>query len=416
VIERNGIRRRAETFARFAALAFATAGFLTGAFLHAQPKPAALAFYGLESGRLEVAALAGAEGAELGALAERAWAVWREPLGLPDRWPVGITVRLSPAEAWPLGTPSWRVAAEPGGIVSVWIRARLPGEPGGLAESRRLLAALAEGTLYRQAVFIGVPPERITTPAWLTAGAAEAVLIRQQPALADAWQLAAARLTRVPALKAIFTWGVNEPSDPKNLRTAAYGVWSWLQADGQRTGAWRRFLAEVLGGGDALNALARHYSDLPGRGSPQELELAWQTTRAHLVRIKNIPMQEPAEARRWLEQLDRIVLAEGSGGAERAAELSELWELRKERPVRVPLAERSALLAANFRQVHPFYRNAAGSLGRVWLALEQGKLADWRAARQEWTQDLAQGRELEAASTRLLDEREPGQAGEVGPR
>jgi hypothetical protein len=363
-----------------------------------------LAFYGLESGRFEVAARAGAAGAELGALAEQAWAVWRGPLGLPDRWPVGITVRLAPASGWPLGTDSWRVAAEPGGIVSVWIRERPAGEVGGLTERRRLLAALAAGAMHRQAVFIGVPPARITTPAWLGAGAAEAVLIRQQPALFDAWQREVAGLKQVPSLRRILTWPAPGPDETEAMRAAAYGLWSWLETEGQRTGAWRRFLAEVLGGGEPLTALARHFQDIPGRTSPQELELAWQTTCAHLMRVKSVPVLEPAESRRWLEQLDRIVLAEGTSGSEQVLELSNLWERREEPTVRGPLSERAALLAANFRQVHPFYRNAAGSLGRAWLAQEQGKVAAWRSTRDEWRQDMTAGRVLETASARLLDE------------
>ncbi len=418
MIKRAGFRYRTETIARVAALVIGMVAMFASAVSRAQAqvKTPELAFYGLESGRFEVAALSGPEGAELGALAEQAWAVWRGPFGLPDRWLVGITVRLAPAEGWPPGTHSWRVAAEPGGIVSVWIRARLPGEAGGLPERRRLLAALAEGAMHRQAVFIGVPPERITTPAWLSAGAAEAVLIRQQPSLSDAWQRDTARLATVPGLNSVLMWRMSESSDPQNLRVAAYGVWSWLQADGQRTGAWRRFLADVLGGGDALTALARHYQEMPGRRSPQELELAWQTVCAHLVRVKNVPVLEPSETRRWLEQLDRIVLAEGTGSQDAAFELVDLWDWRKEPSVRTPLADRAALLAANFRQVHPFYRNAAGSLGRAWLALEQGKSTAWRVARQEWKQDKALGLELEVASTRLLHEQEAGEESLVGPR
>jgi hypothetical protein len=403
VINRIGILRGAEAIARVAGLALAMASACASETLRAQPKPPELAFYGLESGRFEVAALRGTEGAELGALAGQAWAVWRGPFGLPDRWPVGITVRLAPAEGWPFGTDPWRVAAEPGGIVSVWLRARQPGEPEGLPERRRLLAALAAGAMHRQAVFIGVPPARITTPAWLGAAAAEAVLIRQQPALSDAWQRETASLARVPDLKRILTWRVDDDFDAENPRSAAYGVWSWLQADGRRTGAWRRFLAEVLGGGDPVTALTQHYQDLPGRDRPQELELAWQAACAQLVRINNVPVLEPSETRRWLEQLDRIVLSEGSDGAEKAFALVDLWDWRKEPAVRTPLADRSALLAANFRQVHPFYSNAAGSLGRAWSALAQDKIAAWRAARLEWTQDMAVGREMEAASKRLLD-------------
>jgi hypothetical protein len=54
--------------------------------------------------------------------------------------------------------------------------------------------------------------------------------------------------------------------------------------------------------------------------------------------------------------------------------------------------------------VHPFYRNAAGSLGRVWLAQAAGKERAWMQSRAEWREDKAVGRELERASAALLDE------------
>ena len=369
-----------------------------------------LSFYGLESGRFEVVALAGPEGSRLGALAGHAWAVWRGPFGLPERWPVGITVRLAPAANWTAGAASWRVAADPGGIVSIWVRTEVPGGPLGVDEERRILAALAAGAMHRQAVFIGVPADRVTTPAWLGAAAAEAVIIRQQPSLSDAWQRDAATWLRVPALNEIVNWKVAEPAPDARVRAAAFGVWSWLQADGARSGAWRRFLAEVLAGGDAMGALARNYGTIPGRGSSQELELAWQTAFAQFVRSQNVPVLEPVEARRWLEQINRVVILDTSGGVEQAFELSDLWARRKETDVRVQLEDRSSLLAANLRLMHPFYRNAAGSLGRAWLALLQGKEGAWQTAREELRQDIEAGRELETASKRILDGPAPAAA------
>lgn len=370
---------------------------------------AAWRIYGLNSGRIEVSAPAGAAGLNLGGLAEQAWEAWRGPLALPDRWQFAIAVRLTPADGRGDEGRSWRVTDEPGGVVTVWIRERRAEEADGLAEDRRLLTAMAEGVLRRQAIFLAVAPSRITTPDWLAAGAAEAALQRRQPALGDAWQHAAAGWGRAPTLTAAWAWRVGEPKpaggDAEGA-AAAYGAWAWLQAEDARTGAWRRFLAEVLGGGEPLMALARHYTHRFGRTSPQELELAWQAGLAHIARSRHVPLMEPVETRRWLEQMDRVVLSErDENGAEteKVYSLAELWDRRGDAVVKEALAERSALLAGNFTRVHPFYRNAAGSLGRAWLALGGRKAAAWRAARDEWAQDVAAGRTLEDASRRILD-------------
>lgn len=401
--------RRVGLRAVFAALVFLIPTCFCSAANEAAPKPREnLSFYGLESGRFEVAALAGPEGARLGELAEQAWAAWRGPFGLPGRWPVGITVRLAPAAGWTAGTPPWRVAAEPGGIVSVWIR-QAPAANETWREARLQLAALAAGAMQRQAIFIGVPPERVTTPAWLGAAAAEAVLVREQPSLSDGWLRGAAALSRAPGLKTVLEWKSAEAEVSGEVRLAAYGVWIWLQAEGTRSGAWRRFLAEVLAGGDAMAALARNFGSIPGRGSEQELELAWQTAFAQIARVKNVPVLEPYESRRWLEQVNRFVLSEDSGDAQ-VVQLVDLWSHRKLASVREQLEARSTLLAANLRSMHPFYRNAAVSWGRACVAILEGKEGVCKSAVEEWRQDMEAGLVLESASKRILDEASGGAA------
>ena len=361
-----------------------------------------LANYGMASGRFEVVAQLGPEGAQLGELAEQAWAVWRGPMGLPERWPSGITVRLSPADAGPAVLPGWRVTAEPGGVVGVWIQARRAGDLDDLAEQRRLLAALAAGALRRQAIFAGVALDRITVPAWLCAGAAEAVVMRRQPAMNDAWQREVATWARLPGLQAVLDWSEGALPPGGDSGASAYTAWAWLQLESGRSGAWHRYLAEILGGAEAMAALSRNYAAGFAKGGPQELELAWQTGAANLVAVKNVPVMEASETRRWLEQMDRLVLLNRESGQDEILSLAEGWPERKSKVITAQREERAALLAANFRRMHPFYRNAAGSLGRAWLALGQEKNREWRRAFDELRQDMASGRELEAASARIL--------------
>lgn len=110
--------------ARFFSLrAGVVAALLLGAGLSAAPETTAeVRFFPGSGGRFEVAAQAGEAGVRLERLAEAAWAVWRGPLGLPERLVTGITVRLTPPEQWGFAEPAWRVSAEPTGLVSLWIR------------------------------------------------------------------------------------------------------------------------------------------------------------------------------------------------------------------------------------------------------------------------------------------------------
>jgi hypothetical protein len=286
-------------------------------------------------------------------------------------------------------------------VVSLWIRAHTNEEPEGLPEQRRLLRALADAALHRQAVFNATALDRITVPAWLSIAAAEAVLIRRQPALSDAWQQEVTGWTRMPPLHAVLSVQDFEPAP-----AAAYAVWLWLQTEGTRSGGWRVFLTEVLAGTDALKSINRNFETRLGRGGNQELELAWQTGCANLIRVKTVPVMEPAESRLWLSQLIRSSLHDTTQGTDITVDLTTVWEHRYDAEIKKQRDERTNLLASTFHQIHPFYRNAAGSLGRVWLAMDKNKLMAWKRELAEWHRDTTSGLELEKASARILSEAE----------
>ena len=365
------------------------------------PAPAETRLYGLGSGRFEVAAAPGEDGRRLARLAEEAWEAWRGPLGLPEQLPVAITVRLSPADRWSFEEPWWKVAGEPGGVVSVWIR---EGGSEGVERDRRWFTALAEGALHRQAMLLGFGPGRLTVPHWLAAGAAEAALTRENPALFDAWQQEAANLRRQPPLQALLAWtGAQTSPEADPRRLAAYGVWQWLQAEAGRGAGWRQFVAALLGGEAPGAALVGAYAARLGRADAAEIELAWQTHAAWLARARTTPMLDAEESRRRLVEADRIVVAPAAGGGEQVLHLDELWAERRDPFVAEQREARLEWLTANFARIHPFYRNASGSLGRVLLALRDGDQPAWSAARADWSRDLATGAELEQASKALLD-------------
>lgn len=364
--------------------------------------------YGSGSGRFYVIAEAGEGGRRLATLTEEAWTVWRDGLALPERWPVALTARLVPEADWSLPEPAWRVVGEPGGIVTVWIRD--DGKPG-VERDRRWLMALAEAVLYRQAVALGVLSERIWIPDWLVAGAAEAALTSgERVSMQDAWRQAARRARRQPPLTGLLGWkgGAQEAWREGDARTvAAHGLWQWWRTESGGSTAWRRLLAGLLGGGMPRRVLNEAYGERFRTMTSAELELAWQTAVAGLARVSTTPMFSAEESRHWLGEMDRlVVVAAGAEAepAERVLRLSEGWDERREPMLAGERRRRGDVLAVNFARMHPFYRNAAGSLGRAWLALEGRREQEWRAAREEWMEDMAIGRELERASASLLDE------------
>lgn len=362
--------------------------------------------YGLGDGRFLVIAPAGGEGQSLARLSEVAWTVWRDPLGLPAYFTAPITVRLVTG-TWSFPERDWKVLGEAGGVVTLWIRGG--GEPN-VAQRRRWLTALAEGALYRRAVWLGVELPRLTVPRWLAIAAAEAALIHENPALLDAWQQEVVRGGRLPSLRWTLTGALSptaqvELVEDTSQRLAAYGAWRWLQQESARSSAWGTFVADLLGGVAPGAALVRAYGPLLGRTEAAEIELAWQVGVAAAARARTLPLLGAAESRARLFDLDRLAVREATGGNERVVLLSELWAERNDDWVISQREVRLRWLTSNHPRIHPFYRNAAGSLGRILSAQRDGQKGDWDLAVEYWREDVASGLGLEQGSRALLAER-----------
>jgi hypothetical protein len=355
------------------------------------PPPSSARLYVAGGGRFEVVAEPGEDGRALARVAESAWPAWRGPLGLPEYLPIAITVRLVPPERWEGAEAGRRISVDPGGVVTVWIRGG--GDPD-VARERRWLTALAEGVLRRQAIMAGVAPEA-ATPSWLAAGAAEDALIKERPAMLDAWRQSMERAPAVPSLRTVFSWtATGDEAEDAPARMAAYGVWQWLQIEAGRTPAWVEMVAAMLKGKSSGLALVESYPERFARASAAE----------GLARMRTVPLMEAADSRRWLEQIDRVVLRLAGEEQERVANLADLWAGRADPIIAAEREVRLTRLTKNLARVHPFYRNAAGSLGRALVAQSEGKRRAWTEALAEWRDDVALGRELEQASAKLLDE------------
>lgn len=381
----------------------------------AEGKAAAdLRFYDIGSGRFEVVAEAGEAGERVAELAQAAWRVWMGSLELPERLTTGITVRVVPGGAGVEGQPQWRVARETGGLVSLWLRG---GGAAGLEHERVWLTGLAEAALVRKTMLLGVWPEDGAAPAWLCAGAAEAVLVDETPAMMDGWQIDMRRGGGAASGLREVLLGRPGPGRqlPEIQRLAAYGVWQWLGAEGGRGGGWRRLVAAVLKGEAAGLVLAREFGALlPERKDAREWELLWQVAAARLARAQLLPVLESEDSRQRLERLARIVALDTESGRDVALAAGDGWETRAEPWLQAEREVRTRQLTADFGRMHPIYRNAAGSLGRAWLELEAGREAEWRLANEEWKADFETGRKVEQMCVELLEKYEGGAAGGGG--
>jgi hypothetical protein len=367
-----------------------------------QAKAETVRVYGLGLGRFDVVALPGPDGVRLAELAKLAWVEWMDDLGLPAQLTTGITVRLTPAEQWDFAEPHWRVVVEPGGIVSVWLKT---GDETGMERDRRWLAGLAEGAMRRLAVLTGAEVANPRAPAWLTVAAAEAVLVAEQPSMLDAWRARMAAAESAPALRDLLYWADAQDKEAGEARRdGAYGLWLWLREDATSLQAWARFSRALLGGAAPGAVLAKEYAKLARPPSEaKEWDLSWATNLTRLMRARTTPLLEAGESRRWLERLARIVVLDTEVGGEAVLAAGGDWGTRGDAWLGEERTARTRLLMAEFGRMHPFYRNAAGSLGRAWSALAAGDEAGWRRAEAEWRADMADGAELEAASARALD-------------
>ena len=353
------------------------------------------------SGRFEVVALPGAGGVRLAELGQAAWAEWAGPFGLPSRLPVAITVRLVPEPEWLFGDAQTRVAADPAGVVSVWIR---EDKETGISRQRLWLTALAEGVLRRKAFLLGLDPAKAHSPLWLTAGAAEAVIVAEQPSMLDAWQMEFGRSARPAKLRDVLLWDTRVGAEAEVVERAAYGVWLWLREEGGKSGAWGRFVGALLAGESPGAALAREFAALtPKPTEAREWELAWKVAASRLAIARTTPILGAEESRQRLARLSRIVVMDVQDGQERCLPAWGEWASRGESWPAMVRSERALIIESEFTRIHPFYRNAAGSLGRAWGALASGEEDAWREASVEWSRDIADGWVLENASRALLD-------------
>ncbi len=356
----------------------------------ATPRPV---LYWSEARRFEIVSLDPTTGRVAVDIADSVWRHLREPLTLPASFSPAIVVRFVPAEQWGDDAALFRTWVETGGLVSQ--RIRWSSE---LTEDvvRR---ALVQALLTRLAVSYHGWSGAITVPVWLENACETWVETRERPAMFDAWrQEATAR--SAPNLATLFDWK-RADGDPRLLKTAAFALMRWLHEDGGQSQQWGAWLRGVLGGGDAATGLGAIYGQR--WADEAERELAWRVAYNETRREKPVPLQTSAESREWLAGLYRIVLLDTRTGREVVLGPDAWWEHRRDREVRSVLAARLIALEGGMRMVHPFYRNAGASLGRLLVAVREERETDFAEARERFIEDAQAGRILEEETAAVLD-------------
>lgn len=341
-------------------------------------------------GRFEITAVEADAARTVTEAAQEAWRFLESPLGLPDAFSSPVFVRLVPAEEWREPAP-FRALVEPGGVVSLRIpwSGRLP-----VSILRR---ALVQGLMLRLAVAQHGVNERLAVPLWLEQAAVRWWETRADAAQLDQLRQVSARLAP-PSLAELLNWqrGADEPP-----ARSVGALWLMTFLSTESPGGmpeWRAFVRRLLGGEDALAALASAY---PGRfNDPRERELWWGVGFHHVRGARTLPTLEAVESRGELAALVRFVAAEGERDA--VVPLSTALAHGREPFVAAELQRRATEAGRLLPALHPFYRNAGLALADLLstAAADPGRRqATWAAFERDWRE----ANELETTTTAALD-------------
>ncbi len=362
---------------------------LLGAALQAVPA----VLFQSAPGRFEIAAVDAAAAQPALAAAQSLWAALSEPLALPEAFSSPIFVRVVPPGEWSEAEP-FRVNVEPAGLVSLRLRG---GDTAEVLRRRGLVQAL----LMRVAVAQhGVSPS-LMAPLWLEFACVEWWRASESGSRLDFLKQQSAKASP-PPLARLLAWSRGEPEPVENA-WGAYWLMVFLQAESNRGAEWRRFLAALGGGAKPLGALTENFPDRFTGAA--ERELWWETGWHHHRRVRTLPLLSAAESRAAIADATRFVAMRD--GVEVVVPSDAWGEWGRSLTGRAMLRAAATRLAQQAAALHPFYRNAAISLGRLLtLAGDPSGVRsaeEVAAARQAFDRDWQDASDLEAESARALD-------------
>ncbi len=351
---------------------------------------APLVFY-TGAGQFEIIAVKPQAAQETLILANSVWRSLARPAGLPaGGFSSAVAVRLVPEANW--RQPAvFNVVAEPGGLVGVRICW------GKKTDARMIRRALVQAVLLRQAVALHGTAQPLTVPLWLEQACVLLGEGRDRPAMFDAMRQESAQLAP-PPLETLLRWERGE-AEERGRVLAAFWLFQHLQAESGDSPRWGKWLRALLGGADPMQTLQEIYGG--AWKNPAARELWWQTGFCDVRTNSTLPLMTMPETRDWLA--DRCRWLAVKNGREQVLSFDDLWIARKETWLKNGMTERAQQIENQLLRLHPFYRNAAISLGRMYQAAVKGSEVEFKAAMQAVSQDAKDGQELEAATTESLD-------------
>ncbi len=328
------------------------------------------------------------------AIAEEVWATLAGPLLLPrDGFPSPIAVRLVAPELWK-GDASFQPFAEMGGRVSLTVRS-----PADMPDLTILRRALVQALLMQRAIAWHGSVPGLKVPLWLEDACVAWSLTHGQTALLDAWQQESAGAAP-PPLASLFGRQRGEPVI-RSQELALLWLMGYLQSESGPELRWPSLVQSVLGGEDSARAVRRLYAGI-FRSDP---ELWWQVGYYSQCRLNALASgQTAANTRIWLAERARWTALRAN--TEVGLTLDEVFGAHLEPWVQAELNLRLNQLHAGLDATHPFYRNAAVSLGRIYEAAMVGNHRSFATALADLNRDIADGRELEQAANAALDKLE----------
>lgn len=335
-------------------------------------------------------------------VAEEVWQSLERPLELPERgFPSIITVRLVTAAQWSAAVP-FQAAAETGGRVTV--RVRWSADAAGTEALRH---ALVQALLMRSAIaWHGLSPA-LRVPLWLEQGCLGWSLTHTRPALLDEWQQASARVAPPPLVRVLGLDRATPPTRAEEL--GALWLLAHLQAESGLAHRWPALLRAILGGEDPAQAVGRIYGGDFTADAARELwwQVGWHAQR----RLSAQAVETAADSHAWVVGRARWVARRGDTDV--VLNLDEVFAARREPWVAAELGQRIGQIKGELGSnlLHPFFRNAALSLGRAYEAVRVGDAHAFAVAKADTEHDYADGVELETAADAALDQLEAAGGG-----
>jgi hypothetical protein len=364
---------------------------LAGAVALATSVQAAATVFRTAPGRFEVTAADAEAARTVTAAADEGWRLLAAPLALPDAFSSPVFVRVVAGDDWREAEP-FRVIVEAGAIVSLRIG-------WGPTPSPRLIRrAVVQALLMRLAVAHHGIHESLAAPLWLEQACVGWWETRAEAAQLDSLKQRAQRVAP-PPLDALLGWQRGEPEDEARVVGAVW-LFSFLQTEAAGPNDWPVCLRRMLGGEAPASAIGAIYA---GRfGNAEERELWWQTGYHQARRTRTLPGLDVAESHAELLALQRFVVAEPAGDADRLIPMRTVLDHAGEPYVAAELQRRATELARLLPALHPFFRNAGLSLAELFAARQAGAVRRAEAART-FESDWRDALELAAASQAALD-------------